>query len=1702
MQNDFFSHAHNFQSAAMGSVDPRTGLFTYTLLVARLTGSHHLGPAQTLALAYSPLNTDNQGFGRGFSLGLTQYDSQQRLLSLSTGERYKVEEYTDRVYLKQYKQDAVRFEKDVARNVYRVIHKSGTVEVLTGPDNAYRLKVPTQLFTPLGHCLTLDWAGKDGDALNLTTITDDTGKVLLTVHYEHGSYTRFTVWPDTTEAYDIRLRFENDSVVQVEKIPHTGQALAWSLGYDIGSRFLTQITAPTGLKEQVIYDPDGHRFPAGAPLSTLPYVTRYTQSPGDGSDIVRTYQYTVANFLGYGEQGRWQPDEDFLYGVLSDYRYGSTESWDNGTTQRHITRRYNKYHLLVSETTEQNGCQREHTTDYYAQVGSSFDDQPPQFQLPKTASIRFNDTVVEVIQTEFDAAGNPTVQVAPDGTRTDWVYYPAEGEAGVCPASPHGFVRFVKSKTVTPANVSPENPYQDAPVHRIEYQYEALPTLPGAGADQALVCTRQIWYSTGSLLHQSSAGDVKLHQSHAHYINDVTCRDHGRLHSIDETVYAIPAEGETVVSKAEWTSQQTFSYTLQEGGLVQSGQWTGHDQLSLSTQCTQSQVSGQLWHEVDTQGLTSHYDYDDLGRLLTHTRNAETDYAQMVQYAYAIEGVGVVTTTKTDAWGNQVRLRFDGQGHPHQLAIQEKGQEDKGWRLMSDTEQDSWGRVVTQTYYDWLPVENPPGASPTVVPVKSSQRIEYDDWGRLHRVICNTGESIQYDYDPVTRTAHITRQAEGLTFSRCTVESDKGHRPVMVTLYDSQGTTPYCQKKNDYDGLGRLRATTDVLGQKTEYTYDLLGRVTTISHSDGTVIQKSYAPFTTGNLVTQIAVNGVVLGNREFDSLHRPVLITSGGRTYRASYQGEAPNPQQVTDPRGQTVNYQYEPRLGNALTQVDAGEIQQRLTYDPKTGAMTTASAVQQVTQNLTYSASGHLQQKTIRFDDTGAGAARQAGYTYSPAGQLTAYKDVTGKTCAIRFDEFGRPIAARDEDIDIVLTYDAANRIKQWTVHDKQHNKTLTTTCSFDDFGRETERHIQTATDTLTLTQTYTVRHQIASRTLSSQQDGLLRKETYLYDPARAWLVEYACSGVECPRDAYGLSFTHQCFTYDRLGNILTCLTTFDDGSCDMATLAYGSSDPCQLHSITHTHPGYPAIITLAYDAAGRLIQDEAGRQLTYDALGRLSVVQLSDTTSVYGYDAANRLVRQQVGTDKTQELYYQGATRVTEILRESGTATRLLRAKGEAAATITGSHAQLLGTDGHSVLVSHPDEGDETRYRYSPYGQQADTEHNPDIPAYNSERFDPVAGAYHLGSGYRAYNPVLMRFNAPDSLSPFGAGGLNPYAYCLGDPINRLDPTGHFSLGNLLGIVAGVIGLTVGLMMAIPTGGASLAGDAAILAGLVADVTGIVSAGTEDSNPSVSAIFGWVSLGFGVLGMGAGAFAGLRRLAQRPAAFSETFEASYHYSGGEPRRMNFASPSGIASESRVPMRNSYVNAFRRAIAENRIAPVENPIGSGAYTVGLETQGLAGGEVEDLGRAMFIPQENSTIKIIDNVVEVREGGIIQMRVPINITNSQFEELYLHFISDNLSTTQYLMGGNIVNDVNFLRSSVSLSLYHKVVFDLGAIRNMEINWESANFSYFSVNEWLYQAFRTANIDQALGMDFPDNIRFGRNAFQFFNDVMIPRLGS
>jgi RHS repeat-associated protein len=115
-------------------------------------------------------------------------------------------------------------------------------------------------------------------------------------------------------------------------------------------------------------------------------------------------------------------------------------------------------------------------------------------------------------------------------------------------------------------------------------------------------------------------------------------------------------------------------------------------------------------------------------------------------------------------------------------------------------------------------------------------------------------------------------------------------------------------------------------------------------------------------------------------------------------------------------------------------------------------------------------------------------------------------------------------------------------------------------------------------------------------------------------------------------------------------------------------------------------------------------------------------------------------------------------------------------------TGDTAQtlLLMTDANNSVLGESQQRDLRTAVYSAYGERHSDDALQSLLAFNGEVRDQASGWYLLGRGYRAYNPCLMRFHSPDSLSPFGSGGVNPYTYCLGNPIALRDPTGHEAIG----------------------------------------------------------------------------------------------------------------------------------------------------------------------------------------------------------------------------------------------------------------------------------------------------------------------------------
>ncbi|WP_205704446.1 RHS repeat-associated core domain-containing protein [Burkholderia stabilis] len=92
------------------------------------------------------------------------------------------------------------------------------------------------------------------------------------------------------------------------------------------------------------------------------------------------------------------------------------------------------------------------------------------------------------------------------------------------------------------------------------------------------------------------------------------------------------------------------------------------------------------------------------------------------------------------------------------------------------------------------------------------------------------------------------------------------------------------------------------------------------------------------------------------------------------------------------------------------------------------------------------------------------------------------------------------------------------------------------------------------------------------------------------------------------------------------------------------------------------------------------------------------------------------------------------------------------------------------------------------FTPYGHEHSQNRLLLLLGFNGE-FLETDGFYLLGNGYRAYNPVLVRFHSPDRWSPFDRGGRNAYGYCKADPVNNMDPSGHSAISSLFRRLFGV-------------------------------------------------------------------------------------------------------------------------------------------------------------------------------------------------------------------------------------------------------------------------------------------------------------------------
>ena len=1505
------SNAFNFMSAVNTGVDPRTGMYSCSISLPGVAANNLCGPTVGLGLTFSPLNPVNIGFGVGWALTTTRYDSVRKRLSLSSGESFLVDTFVDdKATFKDRKLrsfDMIRMSLDGA---YRIVHKAGHSEFLKELPGSEGMAVLQEVQSPEGYAVTLEQTASNGIA-RLRRVIDGTGRVLLRVTYEIGR-TLVTLHPETVQAVTFTFRLTNDLLVELA-LPE-GYGGGWLFGYEMrrgrsrqdGRSFwqkalawlrsdnrprvepdmllLNRVTVPTGGVEEATYKHDGHALPGDdqrRPMSHMPYVTAFSRKPGHRQPPMKTmYAYSDSNYFGHGALTDWMDDEDNLYRVVMPpgqrYEYSSTETqYDGISPVRTIERTFNRFHLMTLERSTQDGCVTEVETAYDEDPGTSFAYQVPWCQLPVRVRTRYFRNVEpgrhrEQVRTSvYDAHGNVLKATDERGVAEVYGYYPIEGISGKCPPDTLGFVRFLREKRVYPPAGS------EGPVRSTRYTYKELASRIDGDPYHVVPWTEVLYQIDGDDV------DIPLGETSQHFIGGGG-PDHGRLgrvsshhnsveNSVDYT-YTYP----TMEKDASDIDVPVLTITTSK--ISSNGEASQYTTAAAAVSC----LSGLSVMDRSPNGVVMRYSHDALGRHVAETVAADSDFAATTTSAYLVRPSGsrIVNRSVT---GQETVVELDGFGTAIRVLAcnwNDDGLEHEIWRAAFD----ATGRKVSETVTDiGLSVASapPPYAADANVPttdraVATTTTYAYDGWGSVTEVRGADGVIDHHVLDPIDGVGERWQEADGSEGRvRCCgarVEQTTSGKPARVDTLNADGSVCLSQY-SIYDGLDRLTQTVVTMtgegDRVTRYGYDVYDRLVETIRPDGAVITTEYAGYTEGALVTAIRIQHaslgsapILLGRQAYDGLGRRSLLQAGRRETTYHYDAAtSAKPDRMTLPSGEGVTYRHEAHLGDRLIEAVSNDGVTTFTYDSTTGdSLSVSNAFGE--HRTEYDPSGRVSGEASHHEGV-AGEVR-CSYRYSLRGELTEYTDVSGDRHKIIYDGLGRFVRMECNDVSVDVTYDAFSRPRRTLTQSRDGSLSMDVQVSFDEHDREIGRVLTARSGSTvsvqSLVQTYTADAKLATRRLN--RDDSEREETFTYD-VRDRLAAYTCTGEHAPKDDSGHFVTGQVLEYDALDNVVKLVTTYrDEFPAETRRFVYADDDATQLQEIIIEQGGRKVDgLSFTYDAAGNLLHDEKGRRLLYDALGRPAGWSHEGAYREYRYDAFGRVGSTHDGKDERHRYYLGG-----RISRDEGkdTAAAFHYVQGAVVAqTRTGSTSDeviLPGGDSQGSVIAEAGFA-LTALAYTPHGYRDAAEGTSDI-GFTGELKEREVDWYVLGH-YRAYNPTLQRFHSPDANSPFGHGGLNAYAYCSGDPVNHSDPSGEGWLDWLfvgIGVVASGIAIVASGGTLAPAIGAvvsltATASQTAAVGLVVADVTsiGLAIGSAVASDAGDDALAGKLGLASMVMGLG---------------------------------------------------------------------------------------------------------------------------------------------------------------------------------------------------------------------------------------------------------
>ncbi|WP_288440830.1 sugar-binding protein [uncultured Pseudomonas sp.] len=1036
----------------------------------------------------------------------------------------------------------------------------------------------------------------------------------------------------------------------------------------------------------------GHRFP-GDVHPALPRVKRHLFEPGAGQPaMLTTYAYSDNNFLGRGAAGVSWVDNglDNLYKFTgSEFEYYTQATHylhadlpENAPEQvvKTVTQYYNRFHLMTRQVNAQNKHVHEVATKYHETPGLPFSQQVKFFQMPDTVTRRWRvgsgETWPreETDKTLYDDYGNLLDETLANGVRTRYSFYPKEGAGTDCPPDPQSFVRSLRDTTVIPGAGDQGQPV--APMRCTRLTYQHLPAKAGAhDTAGALVVKNETLLKLAS--ESDPVGQPYSATQYTYYRAQQDVMEYGRLQSQVTTLDNKSTQVSYVYEMSDGIGanvlQTVQTHTGFDHGTAQE-YGNPHHALKVITLLQDVLINQPLLNRDDNE-VEIAYRYDALRRVVEEIVSPnDTEFRASRLYTYSLVTLAgqQAEQTSEDVKGVVTRTWVDGLNRAVAQERQDADNSDllraEAMRASYKMTHDGFGNLVEETEYDWLDYEPDKvdaraiqqagkPVSATAAETAYTTRYLFDDWGQQY---CQIGPdkvrhfeqtdpqgNEQWRDGPVQTSWRESEDGElrdastgellepgamgrtGKTVSWLNLFE----KPVQVERFTldqpGQSASSYSVQQNRYDGLGRLTQEIDPRKASTHFAYDLFDRKVDETLADGSVVHRDYASHSGEDLPVLIQVGDKVLGEQVFDGLDRMVVSITGGRKRQMFYQPGQRQPETVITPAGQTIHYQYNPKLNaEPVTRkvVDTGpqgaaqSFEASYEYDPKNARLSTAVEGGELLER-TYFSTGTIRTE-VRNDHV-------MHYQTSLRERALTYTDVLGQVQRYVYNAAGQLELTTLGELTAHFTYDTLGR--QFKIDTRDAEQFLTTELRYDAFDREVSRTFTMSDTGQSLTQEYDVRDALTSRTLH-EGEHLLRKETYDYDD-RGRLEAYTSDGELSPVDPFGKVIREQYFRFDDIDNITRVLTVFPGGSNTARYAFDNAQDPAQLTGIENDHPDYlEGNVALVYDANGCLIKDEAGRALKYDGLNRLINVtvpasdDLPEQTSRYGYDPVDRLASQE--------------------------------------------------------------------------------------------------------------------------------------------------------------------------------------------------------------------------------------------------------------------------------------------------------------------------------------------------------------------------------------------------------------------------------------------------------------------------------------------